>query len=163
MTTFAQRMVALLVLLAAYASPLSAQRSEKKCRDTPIDSTTPSSPVYHDCHPDHSAKLRGTPPRLDWQPGSGETRNGACFSADFEFVVDTLGVPELSTVRAGRSTNAAYADAVQRRIASLRFTPAERDGQLVRQIVAWREKMGMRVVASSSPSAGPPRTRPPNC
>jgi hypothetical protein len=157
------RALTLLLTLLVFVQPLSAQRSEKKCRETPIDSTTPSSPVYRDCHTDHAAKVRGTPARIDWQPDRSETRDGACFVAEFEYVVDTTGVPDLSTLHMRRSTNPGFSDAVRTRIATLRFTPAERDGRPVRQLVEWREKAGMRVVVSSFPGGGAPRSRPPNC
>lgn len=58
------RMITSVLLLMLLAPSLSAQRSDKKCRDTPIDSTNPSAPVYRDCHTDRAAKPRGTPPRL---------------------------------------------------------------------------------------------------
>ena len=157
------RILTSVLLLMLFAPSLSAQRSEKKCRNTPIDSTNPSAPIYRDCHTDRQAKLRGTPPRLAWEPGPGEMRDGACFSAEFLFVIDTAGVPEPESIRAGKSNNAGFAEALLQRIPSLRFVPAQRDGQPVRQLLEYREAAGMRRVVSTSPTSRPPNTRPPNC
>ena len=152
------------VLLSLLVAPtLSAQRSEKKCRDTPIDSTNPAAPIYRDCHTDRAAKPRGTAPRMAWEPGPGEFRDGACFSATFQFVVDTAGVPEVESIRAGKSNNAGFASAALERIPSLRFVPAERDGQHVRQLIEHRESAALRRTVSAVPMSRPSNTRPPNC
>jgi TonB family protein len=56
-------------------------------------------------------------------------------AARFQFVVDTLGRVELSTVREMESTNAAFAMAVRGTLPRMRFTPARAGGRTVRQLV----------------------------
>ncbi|MCC6242961.1 MAG: hypothetical protein IT353_08975 [Gemmatimonadaceae bacterium] len=152
------------VLLSLLVAPtLSAQRSEKKCRDTPVDSTNPAAPIYRDCHTDRAAKPLGTSTRLSWDPSPSEVRLGACYSANFEFVVDTTGVPEAESIRAGKSTNAGFARATLERIPSLRYAPAQRDGQPVRQLIEYRERATIGRAVSTSPTSRPPKMSVPNC
>jgi TonB family protein len=56
-------------------------------------------------------------------------------TARFQFVVDTLGRVELSTVRELQSTHQAFALAVRSTLPRMRFTPARVDGRPVRQLV----------------------------
>jgi uncharacterized protein len=54
---------------------------------------------------------------------------------DAQFVVDTLGAANLQSLRIARSTNSAFADALRQQLPGLRFTPAERRGHKVKQLV----------------------------
>jgi len=56
-------------------------------------------------------------------------------TARFQFVVDTLGRVELSSVREMESTRAAFAMAVRGTLPRMRFTPARVGGRVVRQLV----------------------------
>ncbi|MBI5600811.1 MAG: hypothetical protein HY944_04525 [Gemmatimonadetes bacterium] len=83
--------------------------------------------------------------------------------ADFTFVVDTLGVPDPLTIRDVTATSIDFQQAVRDVIPRLRYEPAQLNGAPVRQIVAYRQSVGIRVVISSSPSGRPPTSRPPRC
>ena len=144
------RLLLVPVLLFCASASTQAQ-GKKKCAETPIDSTNPASPVYQECHVKRKASLRGSPPRPDFSPNpAGST---ACYRADFAFVVDTTGAPELSTVRRVSSTDPSFAEAVEATIARLRYAPARLDSTLVRQVVNFTSGLSIRtVVVSSSPS-----------
>ena len=51
------------------------------------------------------------------------------------FVVDTLGVAELRSLRIMRSTDPAFAEALRQQLSGLRFTPAKKGGRNVKQLV----------------------------
>lgn len=52
-----------------------------------------------------------------------------------QFVVNTDGAVEVNTIKVLRSTQDAFTDAVRTALAGMRFTPATKDGQPVRQLV----------------------------
>lgn len=157
------RPLCLLALLALMSSPVAAQRSRRKCPDMPVDSGPGGVPAYQACQVDREARPRGSPPRLEWNPPTSGLRDGSCMRADFTFVVDTLGVPDPLTIRDVTATSIDFQQAVRDVIPRLRYEPAQLNGAPVRQIVAYRQSVGIRVVISSSPSGRPPTSRPPRC
>lgn len=160
------RLVRLLLLgafVALTSSPLGAQRSKRGCPDISPDSVAGRLPAYLACQVDREAKPRGIAPRFDWTPSASEIRDGNCFRADFQFVVDTLGIPEFATIRDVSATNAGFQQAVRDVIPRLRYFPAQLNGVPVRQLVAYRLSAGTRVVVGSSPSSSPSSSRPPRC
>jgi hypothetical protein len=144
-------------------SPLAAQRGKRGCPEIAADSVTGGVAVYLACQVDREAKPRGIAPRFDWTPPRSEFREGACFRTEFQFVVDTLGIPEIATVRDVDATNAGFQQAVRDAIPLLRYSPALFNGLPVRQLVSYKQSVAMRVVVSSSPSSRPPTSRPPRC
>ncbi|WP_310572252.1 hypothetical protein [Gemmatimonas sp.] len=162
------RLLLVPILLVCVSSSLQAQ-DKKRCADTPVDSTNPASPVYQECHVKRKASLRGTPPRPDFSPNPGGST--ACYRADFAFVVDTSGAPELSTVRRVSSTDPSFAEAVEATIPRLRYAPARLDSTLVRQVVNFTSSVSLlRVVmvsssrgGSLSPPSGSRMPRAPKC
>lgn len=157
------RLLLLVVLVMLTPSSLPAQRSRRGCPDVPPDSIPAGVRVYQPCQVDREAKQRGNPPRLDWAPASSELRDGSCFRAEFEFVVDTAGFPELATIHETSSNNAGFSQAVRDAIFRLRYEPARREGAPVRQLVAYRQSAAVRRVLTSSPYVTPPASRPPRC
>jgi len=157
------RPILLCALVALASSPLAAQRSRRACPDTPVDSIPSGKPVYQACQVDREAKERGFTPRMDWTPPVGDLRDGSCFRADFEFVVDTLGVPEVGTIHDIRVTDASLQEAVRDVIRRLRYEPAQLKGGPVRQVVAYSQTVAVRRVVTSSRNATPPSSRPPRC
>lgn len=55
--------------------------------------------VLQDCQVDRPAKLRGSLPRANWTPNPSEISTGRCFQAEFQFVVDQSGLPEVATIQ----------------------------------------------------------------
>jgi hypothetical protein len=153
----------LLALVVLTSTPVAAQRSKRKCPDTAVDSTPGGVPTYQACQVDREARQRGSAPRVEWTPPTSELRDGSCMSADFTFVVDTLGIPEIATIRDITATNMGFQQAVRDVIPRLRYEPATLQGARVRQIVAYRQSVAIRVVSSSSPSGRPSSARPPRC
>ena len=52
-----------------------------------------------------------------------------------QFVVDTLGAPEMRTFKVLESSNARFSEAVREAVPSMRFVPAKLNGRRVRQVV----------------------------
>jgi hypothetical protein len=145
------------------SNPLLAQRAKRGCPEFSADSATGGVAVYLACQVDREAKPRGIAPRVEWTPPQSELRDGACFRADFEFVVDTLGIPEVATIRDAGATNVNFQQAVRDAIPRLRYSPALLHGSAVRQRVSYQQSSAIRAVISTSPSARPSSSRPPRC
>lgn len=129
-----------------------AQKSD--CDLRAVDSIYLSlGPVYRDCAVDRKARLKNRPmhSRTMTMP------NKTCLSAEFEFVVDTLGLPEHDRIRLVRSNDSPFADAEASTIQEMTFTPAMKDGLKVRQIYRHRSTISIVV---SGPSG---QTRPSRC
>jgi hypothetical protein len=102
---------------------------------------------------DERATVTAANARPDFQPMRSE--NG-CFTAEVEFVVDTLGVPEQGTQRLVRATTPAFGDAVLAIVPSLRYQPARLAGARVRQIVSERRTAQVGTIVVAKGSAPPP-------
>lgn len=148
-------------LILVGASSLGAQRS--RCADTPIDSSNTAAPIHQACHVDREARARQPMPRIDWTPAASDVRHGACFRAEFRFVVDTLGRPELGTITLVSQNNPGFADAVRASIAELRYTPARLGPRPVRQVVVHKESAGIRVAVRAAGAGSGSLDRPPRC
>lgn len=107
--------------------------------------------VYRACDVDTPAHQQPTSVRPDIQP----TRNDRCMSAEFEFVVGTDGIPEGDVVRLVSSNNSSFADAVRRIIPALRFTPAIKDGQPVRQLARYASMVTISISSGGAMPAPP--------
>ena len=79
-----------------------------------------------------AAPLRGSP-----SPGYPEVLRAHNIQgqAVFQFVVDTIGMVELSSVRVLKSTNPLFALAVYQKMPAMRFEPAQVGGRHVKEIV----------------------------
>jgi hypothetical protein len=139
---------------------LSAQQKKKgRCNGAPPDSTwLLRGPVYRDCEVDTKAEVIQPEPLPDYSP-MGTPRPG-CFSAEFEFVVDTLGEPEILTIRPTHSNDRGLEDALRSSIPKVRFTPARLADRRVRQLVVYKRTMGVARVTSRDPL---PPVMPPRC
>jgi hypothetical protein len=158
-------LTAALTLAVACATTKTAGLRGASCPLTQQDSAfLGRGPVYRDCAVDKKARLVQQTARVDYRP----TRPGnGCYSADVELVVDTLGKPEISTVRVIRANDRGFADAMVASVPGWQFEPATIAGQRVRQIVNEHQAMGTVVVAVPAGSAPPPSgsrmVRPPSC
>lgn len=157
------RPLLLCALVVLANSPLVAQRGKRGCPDPVADSLSSGAPVYQACQVDREAKPRGNPPRLDWSPPTSDLHDGACFRADFRFVVDTLGFPEAGTILDGSSNNATFQQAVKDGIPMMRYEPAQLNGAPVRQVVAYHQSVAVRRVVAPSPYGGSPSLRTLRC
>lgn len=156
-------MVLLCAIAALMTSPLAAQRAKRGCPEISADSVAGGVAVYLACQVDREAKPRGIAPRIDWTPPASELRDGSCFRADYQFVVDTLGIPDLRTIRDVGATNSGFQQAARDAIPRLRYSPALRNGAPVRQLVSYTQSAAIRRIITSSPAGSPPSTRPPRC
>jgi hypothetical protein len=114
-------------------------------------------PVYEACAVDRKAKLTTTDLSPDYRPSTPPQGRSGCFSADAQFVVDTLGKPEPSTVRITKTNDQAFAEAVLGLVTRLRYEPAMLAGKPVRQIQTEHRSLGyqvsvVRVPAGTSPT-----------
>ena len=83
--------------------------------------------------------------------------------ADFTSIVDTLGVPEVQTIRDLTTTNVDFQEAVRDVIPRLRYQPALLNGAPVRQMVTYQQSAALGVVGRSWPGGRPSSLRPPRC
>jgi len=151
----------LFAISVLWCAPLVGQGSKKGCPDLPADSIPAGQRIYVACQVDREAKPRGAALRLDFTPPAGGLRDGSCYRAEYEFVVDTLGFADLGTVREVSSNSADFGQALRDAIPRLRYDPARRADTLVRQLVTYKQMAGVRVVSSAFGTA--PRARPPRC
>lgn len=151
-------------LLACASAPnRSAATDGAGCALRPQDSTfIATGPVYRDCAVETKAVLLTKDIHPDFRP---ESRNGACYSAEVDYVVNEAGFVETKTARIVRTNNQAYAESIMSILPQWKFEPARRDGVPVRQIVVGVHKASVSVVvlpAGTRPSAStrPPRQKP---
>lgn len=135
---------------------LLRHRDRRGCEKTPVDSSIAGAPLYRACHVDQAARPAGRQPLPDFTPVTSEIRDGACFRANFEFVVSALGVPEVESIRQVSATNARHAAAVEAIIPLMRYRPAYLNGVAARQVVEYRHNATVRTVSSRTQSIGGP-------
>lgn len=141
----------IIAVLMVLAGSLEAQQTRGRCTGSPVDTTVVSGTVYRDCEVDRPARQRGRELRPSWNPtGPG------CFRAEFEFVVDTLGIVEPMTVRQVSTNDPGFAEGVRAVLTSLRYDPARLDDRPVRQVAVYRGTASIRVATTASRAAGPP-------
>lgn len=134
------------------AAPESAPAAKRECQA--VDSAYAlGSPVYTECGVERPARVRGRMPPLDFQP-TPPIRN--CYSAMIAVVVDERGSPLPATARIVRTSDSQFAHAILNAIPSWRFTPAQKDGMPVKQIVELEQAAVMTVVRSDRPTRPPP-------
>lgn len=159
------RTVLVLLLVTGVSSTATAQKGKRPCTGAVPDSLAPTvTPIYRDCDVDKPAKLKGQP-RISYQPSTatGMPRQN-CMVAEFDFVVDTLGRPEMSTVHARPTNDRDLEDAVSAVLPQLRYEPAQLDNHPVRQVTMYRSTVGVMTRVVSSRGISPPSSpRPPRC
>lgn len=153
-------------LATACASSPARTADAGACELTAADSAfLAGGPLYRDCGVDRPAEMvRGS---VDFSP-PGNPRRDECFNAEVEFIVDRDGRPEHGTVRLVRTSHPPFADAVVSSVPGWSYTPAQRNGATVRQVVRERRVLAVRVVTTVTTTSGgagagrPPRpTTPP--
>jgi len=111
--------------------------------------------VYPSCAVDRRVKVI-TSRQPDFRPEL--TFNEECYSAEFEFVVDATGVPEVDAARQLHANNPNFAAAALIALAQWRYEPAYLNGAPVRQVTT--QRFGLAAVRVAVPAGGIPR--PPN-
>jgi hypothetical protein len=138
--------------------------NRESCTLTAHDSAFVSArAVYRDCAVDRPARFISTDVHPNFRP---ETRPSACYFADLEFVVDSLGKPEVAGARIVRSNFDAFGNAVLETLSAWKYEPAMRDGKTVRQIVTTHQTAATMIVVTKGPMpppGGPPSQRAPTC
>ena len=144
----------MLSLLVVTGLNAGAQETKKGCPELP----TGPVPVYQRCQVDREAKLKGGLPKLAWKPSVIDLEAGNCIRAEFQFIVDTLGRPEESSIVTVNSTNQDFEDAARQSIYRLRYSPAKRDTAAVRQLVTYTQtaKLGRVMVRVTGPAGSAP-------
>jgi hypothetical protein len=108
--------------------------------------------VYRDCDVDREATRIANGAHIDLV---GVTAR-PCMSVDLEFVVDENGRAIPAPVVIVRTTSRDFGDAVAASVPSWRYTPAQKDGNPVRQLVKTHEMVQTRTVVVRSNSPVPP-------
>lgn len=140
------------VLPANVVTPLPAE-PRGVCPPLPVEADgTPL--VYLMCQVDRAARETRSNAVLNWEPAAGEVRPNACFRVEVRFVVDTLGVPEPGTVSLISTNNSGFGAAFVALAPDLRFTPARLKGRPVRQVVSFKESIGVVTSINSGIGVG---------
>jgi TonB family protein len=69
-----------------------------------------------------------------------------------EYVVDTTGLADSSSLRVLHASNPAFAEAVRSALPGMRFVPGQVDGHLVRQLVTQEFRFVITIAAQTPPS-----------
>ena len=151
-------------MLSMFATTASAQPRKGRCTGvTPDSAEIATAQIFLDCEVDKSARLKSNEPRIAFAPNVQRPTRDQGFSAEFQFVVDTLGAPELSTVQGRPTTDTDLSEAVLPVLGQLRYEPATIADRPVRQIVLTKRTVRVMVlVVSSGPggsSSPPPSSR----
>ncbi|MGQ0703655.1 MAG: hypothetical protein ACT4PM_11040 [Gemmatimonadales bacterium] len=157
---------AILVLALTLAGTASAQKGKVRCTGEPADSALlADGPVYRDCEVSRPAELRTSDFPIDFKPPPAATGGvpGACYKAGFQFVVDTVGRPELPTLRPLAGNDRALEEALRPGLSQLRYEPARLGGLRVRQIVIYSRAVEpiVRVSPTDGEAVGLPSARSP--
>ncbi len=144
------------VLSPTVVMPAAPRRGT--CPPLPEESEE-SPPVYLACQVTREAREGRSNAKLDWEPAAGEIRPNACFRVELRFIVDARGIPEPGTATIVSTNNTAFGAAFLALVPDLRYQPGQLNGRPVRQVVTFRESVGVRVsiqdgtgVGSSTPS-----------
>ena len=114
-------------------------------------------PVYAECEVERRARLK-RPLIVNFTPQRGDPVR--CFRTVFDIVIDAAGDPIKESIKINRNTSSAFHEAVLSALLSASYTPAEKDGAAVKQIV--RIDQAMQIMRSSGQGSAPIVTRP-NC
>ncbi len=112
--------------------------------------------MYRDCAVDKKVRVKNRPRFVP--PAGMPTMQ--CMAAEFEFVVDTVGRPEIETVRKIRTNDPSFADATAMSIQEMTFTPAMKDGARVRQIYEYKTAVTVQITGGTR---GTSRALRPHC
>jgi hypothetical protein len=118
-------------LVVACAAQAPARRLAEAAMACDVQGTAPSAdttPIYATGAADRGA----VPSARNFMPSLG----GPGRIVVVEFVVDTLGRPDLCTASIRRESHRGLGDQLLAAVADWRYTPAEHEGEKVRQLVA---------------------------
>jgi hypothetical protein len=160
------------VLLMVIALPLVSLRAQEPAPTTTCEPVASDSarfgtaPLYAACEVDRAARLRGQP-RVS---GAVFPEGVTCLIAELAFVVDERGTPVVASAELLFATTPEYGAAVRNLLSRVRYSPAQRQGAAVRQLVVGRfsqqEVTETRVpftvvtVTPGAPMPAPPPPRP---
>lgn len=159
-------LIGIALITAACASSGNNAARRKSCVVTANDSIFAArGSVYLNCGVDRAAHLTTTNIHPDFRPTTTGTPKSACYSADLEFVVDTMGRPETQTARVVHTNDQGYAESVLATLSAWKYDPAVLDQKPVRQIVTTHQSMAsvVTVVRSGTPATRPPANAVPKC
>lgn len=149
----------LLCVALLVPSGAGAQRPRRCSGSVPDSATSFAGPVYRDCEVDRAARRKGGEPRLAMSTvGTTGLREG-CYYAELEFVIDTTGAIETSSVRVTRSEMRELLEATRESMNQLRYEPAMKDGKPVRQVGVYRRTIGIAAARSGTGFSGAPLPR----
>ena len=132
-------------------APQAASAVQRGCQaiDTSFALGTP---VFTECGVDRKALERGRRPTPEFSPRPPVRE---CYNVVVAVVIDERGMPVPATARVVRSNDSHFTQAVLNTIPAWRFTPAEKDGLPVKQVVEIGLMVATRVVRSDRPMSPP--------
>ena len=117
----------------------------------PSDGTPP---IYLPCQIDRDAKEARSNAVLNWEPAAGEITPTSCFRVEIRFVVDSMGVPEPGTAALISTNNPGFGAAMLALVPDLRYSPGRLKGRPVRQVVTFKESVGVVTTINSGMGHG---------
>jgi hypothetical protein len=137
---------------------LAARASAQDCGPIDVDSVLASGgPVFQACGVDKSAERKGTRPIVRYELPAGQH----CVAAVVEFIVNADGNVSSGSVRVVRTSDETFARQVARRFERVKYSPAQKGGVPVRQLV--RDTLSIREVAYIPGASRPPGNMDPPC
>jgi hypothetical protein len=149
-----------LSLLVLFAVPLAGQSKRPCTGEAPDSALLAGGPVYRDCEVDRPARLRTVDLPVDYRPPAGGLGGTRCLRAGFQFVVDTIGRAEITTVRPAAGNDRGLEDVLRGTLERLRYEPARHQGGKVRQVVVYARVVAPLVrVTPEEEQTGVPQVR----
>jgi hypothetical protein len=139
--------------------PQRASAARQDCQATD-SSFVLGSLVYTECGVDRPARELGRQPRMDFGPRPPFKE---CYNAVVAVVIDERGSTVPASARIVRTNDTEFAQAFLNTIPGWRFTPAQKDGLPVKQVVQIGQGLMVRVTSGSRPMGPPSPTRSPRC
>ena len=140
------------VLAPKVVTPLPAEQ-RGICPPLPVESD--GAPlIYLTCQVEREARAVRNKAVPNWAPAPGEVTPTSCFRVEIRFVVDTPGVPEPGTVSLISTNNGGFGAAFVALVPDLRYSPARLNGRPVRQVVTFKESVGVRTTINSGIGVG---------
>jgi hypothetical protein len=141
-----------LAACASASNPTGASRCALSSADSVF---LRGGPVYRPCAVDRRAEVI-TSRQPDFRPDLSFKES--CYSAEFEFVIDATGMPEVEEARQLHANDPNFATAALGALAEWRYKPAYLNGVPVRELTT--QKFRLAAVLVAVPAGGTPR--PPN-
>lgn len=150
----------LMIIMAALAQ---SQTTAPDCTGAPPDSTwLAAGPVYRDCEVDTAARQKDEGPRYQNTRFVGLRVDKPCLRIKLDVVVEANGRVNRDLVNVVSSDHRVMTEETLKTLGGLRYDPAMKDGQAVRQLARYERSVRLEgVTIAVGPAGRPPPSQPP--